>query len=297
MGAESRPDPGPAPRWWARPILWAELFALSNLAFLAVDIALAHAVNAFAHPAEWAPLVFSPLAAFALLAAIALGGPEPTRAGEGTPRQRWARAVGLAVGWASILVGVAGLVLHLEGQFFALRTLKSLVYTAPFAAPLAYTGLGLLVILDRMVDPRSDEWGRWILVLALGGFVGNFVLTLADHAQNGFFFATEWIGVVASAFAVSTLLAVVIEPAHRGLRRAAAGVMLAQAVVGLLGFGLHVASNLARPADDPWQSFLYGAPLFAPLLFADLAVLGGLGLWALEEARTTPAVSTAPASA
>ncbi len=44
---------------------------------------------------------------------------------------------------------------HLRGDFFQEQTLKNLVYTAPFAAPLAYTGLGLLLILDRMVDARG----------------------------------------------------------------------------------------------------------------------------------------------
>ena len=34
----------------------------------------------------------------------------------------------------------------------ASRRLKNLVYAAPFAAPLAYTGLGLLVLLGRLVD-------------------------------------------------------------------------------------------------------------------------------------------------
>ena len=71
----------------------------------------------------------------------------------------------------------------------------------PFAAPLAYTGLGLLLLLDRMVDAADLDWARWVVLLALGGFVGNFVLTLADHAQNGFFHPSEWIGVVAGAVA------------------------------------------------------------------------------------------------
>ena len=124
-------------------------------------------------------------------------------AGTGTEaigwRRRLARGIGLAVGWGSIAVGIAGLLWHLSGDFFQEQTLKNLVYTAPFAAPLAYTGLGLLLILDRMVDARSLEWSRWVILLAAGGFVGNFVLSLADHAQNGFFYPSEWIGVVAAA--------------------------------------------------------------------------------------------------
>ena len=49
---------------------------------------------------------------------------------------------------------------------------------SPFAAPLAYTGLGLLLIANRLVDPQSPEWAYWILLLALSGFIGNFVFSL-----------------------------------------------------------------------------------------------------------------------
>jgi len=63
--------------------------------------------------------------------------------------------------------------------------------SAPFAAPLAYAGLGLLVLLNRMVPAESPEWGWWIVFLALGGFAGNLALSLTDHAQNGFFNALE----------------------------------------------------------------------------------------------------------
>src|SRR5271157_5447255 len=47
-------------------------------------------------------------------------------------RQRLARTIGLAVGWGSIAVGIAGLLWHLEGDFFQEQTIKNLVYTAPF---------------------------------------------------------------------------------------------------------------------------------------------------------------------
>ena len=276
-------------RWWAEPSLWVELFALSNLAFLAVDIFIAHASNGFAHWAEWVPFGFSLAATALLVFAMLLGGPIPHpprgdgRDAEG-PRPRVARWLGLAVGYGAVVVGVAGLLLHLDSQFFSQRTLKDLVYTAPFVAPLAYAGVGLLLILDRMVDARSVEWARWIVLLALGGFIGNFLLSLADHAQNGFFFRMEWISVASSAMAVGILVAVLLVYDNRPLRRLCAGVMGVQAVVGVLGALLHGRSNLARPRQSLWEGFLYGAPVFAPLLFADLAILAVLALWALERA-------------
>ena len=275
--------------WWGDPLAWVELFALSNIAFLAADVGLAHAVNAFAHPAEYVPVAFSLVAPAVLVAAMALGGLRPAPAGEGSGRRRLARGLGMAVGWGSIAVGIAGALLHLDSAFFEEQTLKNLVYTAPFAAPLAYTGLGFLLLLDRMVDSRTVDWARWVVFLALGGFVGNFVLTLADHAQNGFFHPSEWIGVVASAWAVSSLCAVLVVHDNRPLLRLALAVMAAQVGVGLLGSYLHIMANLRSPAGPLWDRFLYGAPLFAPLLFADLAMLATVGIVGVARLHAPPA--------
>jgi hypothetical protein len=232
-----------------------------------------------------------------LVLAIAIGGRSPTLPGREDPgpagrRQRLARRIGLAAGWGSVLVGVSGFLWHLDADFFQRQTLKSLVYTTPFAAPLAYTGLGLLLILDRMIDARTIEWAQWVILLAAAGFVGNFVLSLADHAQNGFFEPSEWIGVVAAAFAIGFLTAVLAVRDNRPLRGLCAVVMAVQLVVGLVGFALHGLANLARPAASLWENLLYGAPIFAPLLFADLGVLALLGLWA--QARALAAGSQGP---
>lgn len=288
----------PAPRpplveRFADPLVLVELFVVANIAFLAVDIGIAHAINAFEHPAEWVPVAFSLAATPVLLIAMAMGGVRPTPPGSEEPgprgkRQRAARWLGLAVGAGAVAVGIAGLLLHLESQFFREATLKSLVYTAPFVAPLAYTGVGLLLLLDRMVDARTVEWARWVTLLALGGFVGNFILCVCDHAQNGFFRPEEWTGVIAAAAATGALAAVLVVHDNRPLLRLGFAAMLAQVAVGLLGAFWHVRANLGQPMGTLWQKFLYGAPAFAPLLFADLAALASLALWALARAVPAP---------
>jgi hypothetical protein len=153
---------------------------------------------------------------------------------------------------------------------------------------LAYAGLGLLAILNRTVPAQTEAWARWVVFLALGGFLGNFLLTLTDHAQNGFFDGREWIAVAAAAFAVGALLAAVLDYRNRPFLGLCLLVMVAEIAVGLLGWYYHLSAILRSPMTGLWDKILYSAPVFAPLLFADLAVLGVLGLWGLlrRPART-----------
>ena len=257
--------------WYAEPRLWLEAFVLVNIAFLSLDIYLAHSVNQFRQPAEYVPLYFSMAAPVLLLAGLL------SREWLGATAA-W-RDLGYLVGGLAVAVGLVGVVLHLDSRFFVERTIKSLVYAAPFAAPLAYTGLGLLLIMNRMVPPDSPEWPRWVVLMALGGFAGNFLFSLTDHAQNGFYHWTEWIPVVSSAFAVGFLVAPFLAPAGRGFFRLCARVLAVQAGVGLLGFYLHTEANLRGPSPRWADNFIEGAPALAPLLFPNLVLLAGIGLW------------------
>jgi hypothetical protein len=255
------------------PQLWVELFVTANLAILAADIYIAHSVNHFQKAAEYIPLYFSIGAPAALACIIALRWMWDLEA-------PW-RDVGYAVGWLSVLVGLGGVLYHLESRFFLDRTLKSLTYAAPFAAPLAYSGIGFLLLMNRMVAARSMEWARWVILLALGGFFGNFVLSLTDHASNGFFARTEWIPVISSAFATGFLIIPLILTVTRRFLDLCLVVMLGQAFVGLLGFWFHMRANLVEPGHNIFDKLVNGAPPMAPLLFPNLVGLALIGLWAL----------------
>jgi hypothetical protein len=258
--------------WLRQPRTWVELFALFNLGGLAPDIFLAHSTNQFYSSAEWVPLIFSLAAPVILLPAL------------------WAlakgklfiwRALGNFTGWISVFIGVVGLVLHLKSQFFQEWTLASLVYTAPFAAPLAYTGIGLLLILNRSVNADSREWAEWVVFLALGGFVGNFIFSVTDHAQNGFFRSIEWIPVIASAFAVGFLTVPLVRRVGMGFFLLCALMLGVEVLVGFVGFALHLHADLVAEGGSLFQRVVHGAPVLAPMLFPNLALLAGIGLWAL----------------
>ena len=260
-------------RWAHDPQLWVELFVTTNLAILAADISIAHSVNHFQKAAEYVPLYFSIGAPVVLAVVILLRW-------IGRFEAPW-RDVGYMIGWLSILVGLGGVLYHLESRFFLDRTLKSLTYAAPFAAPLAYTGLGFLLLTNRMVNARSAEWARWVIFLALGGFFGNFVLSLTDHASNGFFARTEWMPVISSALATGFLLVPLVLTVTRRFLDVCLIVMLTQALVGILGFGFHVQANLVGPGHDLFDKLVNGAPPMAPLLFPNLVGLALIGMWAL----------------
>ena len=244
-----------------------ELFILANLAFLGADIAIAHLANEFAVAAEWAPLVFSAGAVPLLLVRVL-----------GIASKAIARWLNLVVACGAIVLGVAGMLYHLASGFFATPNLHNLVYSAPFAAPLAYVGVGLLAILLHTEPLGSAAFGPWVLTLSLGGVLGNFVISVLDHAQNGFFNTTEWIPVAAAALVAGFLLLAVLRP-ERAFLRLCLVVCAAEGLVGVLGFALHL--HAPQPATaGVLDRLVYGPPLFAPLLFTNIAVLSSLGLWA-----------------
>ena len=249
-------------KWFDNHPFILELFVIANLAFLGFDVFLAHSVNAFAHLGEWVPVLFSIIASLLILLTLFIE--------DGVNR-----LVGLGVGFSSIGVGISGMLFHLDSQFFTDLTIKSLVYTAPFIAPLAFCGLGLLLVMNRQVHRESIEWGQWIVFMALGGFFGNFVLCLCDHAQNGFFNRSEWIPIFSSAIGVGFLITALLQPIHLPFLKVCVAILIANGLVGILGFYLHLSAS--------WQGteWIYGPPLFAPLLLTDLALLGLLGIFNL----------------
>jgi len=260
-------------RWIFDLELLLEVFVTVNLAILAGDIVLAHSVNQFRLPAEYIPLYFSAAAPILLLIVIAA-------------RWRWGlraawRDVGILVGGLSILVGLGGVLYHLESSFFAQRTLRSLTYAAPFVAPLAYTGLGFLLVMNRLVAQHTVEWSRWVILLATGGFFGNFVLCLTDHATNGFFLKTEWIPVLSSALAAGFLIVPVMMHVSRRFLDLCLSVLVVQALVGIVGFWFHLRMNAYAPGVSFFERTVYGAPPMAPLLFPNLVGLAMIGLWEL----------------
>jgi hypothetical protein len=270
-------------KWRSDYILWVELFVLINLAFLSVDIFLAHSENDFRGRAEWIPFYFS------LSAPVLLGVGLACRRAWNRPF--WWSILGYLVGSLAIAVGLAGVIYHLDSSFFYERTVLSLTYAAPFAAPLAYAGLGFLLLLNRMVPVPSVEWGQWLLLMTLGGFFGNFVLSLTDHAENGFFHWTEWIPVSSSAVAVAFLALPFFRRVDGSYMVVCAFILLLEMFVGFAGFVFHGLADIHGPSKSLFQNVINGAPLMAPLLFPNLVLLGWIALWVYSRSLRVTSVS------
>jgi hypothetical protein len=251
------------------------LFAAANLLFLMFDVALAH--SSFQRSRlELVPLAVSAIAgpAVALLALLP--------AGSGARTGLWPLAL------SCLATGVWGLRLHLGNGAFSDFTLHRLVYSAPLAAPLAYAGLGLLILVAEHADAGAR--GRLIELLAGLGLLGNFVLCLLDHAQNGFWAPAEWLSVAAGAVGGLSLCAASSAREEReSERRFLWTVVTAMAAVGAIGAALHLRGLFSMTPRPLLERLQYGPPVFAPMLFADLAALGALGLLA----RSNPTTRTA----
>jgi hypothetical protein len=117
--------------------------------------------------------------------------------------------------------------------------------------------------------------------LVITAFLVNARRPRIEATQNGFFRWVEWVPVASASLAVGFLVVALARP-REAAGRVAYGVLVLQGVVGVLGFGLHVKADVARRTLPLGDRFVFGAPAFAPLLFADLAALAAIGLWALS---------------
>src|SRR6266705_6736951 len=88
--------------------LWVELFVLFNFGGLMADIFLAHSQNHFHRASEYGSLYFSIAATLTLAVVVPVRDRVPVV---------W-RNVGYLVGWLAGIVGLTGVILHLDSRFF-----------------------------------------------------------------------------------------------------------------------------------------------------------------------------------
>lgn len=236
-----------------------------NFLFVGVDVLMAHSEN---NVFRWAliPVIFSPVAVLAILALLIFRQSVVVHRAFTT------------VMWCGVGVGVMGTFFHLTGNATGGRESlhRLLVEGSPIAAPIAFAGIAVYALAtERYRGPRRRSV---LLKLAGLGFACAVVAAFLDHARLGFIPVYTLIPLVSGTLAAGSCF-------HLSRRRDAPAqtrihlyLMALSVVVGLVGFGFHVAGDLAGTEGIVWARILYRNPVLGPLLFCDLALLGALSI-------------------
>ncbi len=257
------------------------IFVGINLFFTGIDVALAHSINSFVPVYEWIPIYFFPLGAMSCF--IISFQPAP---------KKWSALIHLSLMIIGILVGVIGMAFHMNAVLnpYGHLSWAWLVFGSPILAPLAFAGislLGLYGITEEMAEqPRMlkvpgigifhapisrDKHFLWLVGL---GFGASAVTSIIDHAQYGYNIY-KLIAIVFGIFATSVVLTIALSKQWTKKDELVYfWTMIAAIVIGVLGFGFHLSADLAGTGQISLERILAFAPIFAPLLYSDLGMLG-----------------------
>jgi hypothetical protein len=263
------------------------LLAAVNEIILGVDIYLAHNMNGSIRGYEWIPVIFGPVAGVLLLVAglVALR------------RRSLANLLGTLIFIASVLVGLLGTWFHLHRALLLdapsgqIVTTAVLLWAPPLIGPLTFCLVGVLGISAAWQEDPADSGvltllGNKKLKMPLPKTRAYFLMTalfilatllssVLDHARTNFANAWLWAPTFIGLFAMVVTLAMgSFSRLERGDVITYIAAMLLMMGVGLLGAALHTNFNLGDLGTYLDERFLRGAPMLAPLLFANMGLLG-----------------------
>ncbi|RMF76818.1 MAG: hypothetical protein D6737_19395 [Chloroflexi bacterium] len=262
------------------------MLAAINQLFLGLDIYLAHSISGTITRTEWIPIVFGLSAGTILLftGLIALGN------------RPLATILANAVFIGSMIIGIVGVYFHLRRANlldtpFRLDSLSLLVWAPPFLGPFMFTIVGVLGISAAWIEEPTDS-GRlrllrnrhvqmpysktraYFLIVGVGSLV-TVISSALDHARVEFENPWVWLPLVVGIFATVASVSIgSIEHPNRFDLTIYTIAMLWMIVTGVVGFVLHFDTNLIAEGSIVTERFIRGSPLLAPLLFANMGLLG-----------------------
>lgn len=286
------------------------LMAAINQVFLSVDIYLAHNLNGTIRPREWIPIIFGVVAGSLLLLA-------------GLIALRWRRTASIIASLvliASVIVGLMGAYFHIVRAIRPTAplgervTIPLLVWAPPIVGPLIFSLVGLWGVSAAWVEDPPDSgilklWGdkrlrlpfsktRAYLFMVSLGTLATLLSSVLDHGRAQFENPWLWPPIAVGVFAtvVAFGLAAIDWPT-----RGDVGIyflaMLLLLLVGVVGFVLHIQFDLTTQNAIVPERFLRGAPFLAPMLFANMGLVGLISILnpAEEERGVEPATQLEPA--
>lgn len=267
------------------------LMAATNELFLSLDIYLAHSASGTMKSNEWIPIIFGTIAGLLLLLAGVLAF-----------RQRSvATILANLVFLGSIIVGFLGVYFHLKRTLFLQtplgqeQSINALVWAPPILGPLFFAFIGVLGISAAWIESPPDS-GQLLLLgnyriqmpysktrayfLIVGIMIlATLISSVLDHSRVNLQNPWVWLPLGAGLFGVATAitLGIIQQPTRNDLTVYAVA-MLLLILVGVIGAVLHIHTNLIPRGTIVPERFLHGSPLLAPLLFANVGLLGLLVL-------------------
>ena len=257
------------------------MYAGVNLIFTGLDVALAHSINSFVPLYEWTPVYFAPLGALTCFLVAFQSKPK-----------KMVALLHILMMIMGVLVGVVGLGFHLNQVLSPTGRLTWawIVFGSPILAPLSFAGISLIGLygITKEVESQSGQLeipglgifgapisrDRHFLWLVGLGFAGSAITSIIDHAQYGYSLF-KLIPVVYGVFSTTVVLYLaMVKTWTRGDELTYFWTMVSAVVVGILGFAFHLSKDLADTGQISLERILVFAPVFAPLLFCDLGILG-----------------------
>ncbi|MBZ0276810.1 MAG: hypothetical protein K8I60_11730 [Anaerolineae bacterium] len=266
------------------------LAAVTEL-FLGIDIYFAHSISGTIKTNEWIPIIFGIASGIVLLLAglIAL-------------RNRpLATVLANLVFLGSIIVGLLGAYFHLVranligGGAPISETVSVLIWAPPFLGPLFFALNGILGISAAWVEAPADSGrlrllGRahvqmpysktraYFFIVSIG-ILATTISSVLDHSRINLESPWVWIPTAAGVFAVvvAAALGFIVRPSRHDLMIYAT-TMAMLCLVGIVGFVLHVNTNLIANGSILLERFVRGSPFLAPLVFANWGLIGLVAL-------------------
>jgi len=279
----------PAIRRYRIPISRDQAFLLVaalNEFLLGVETYLAHLISGTIVPNEWIPILFGPIAGVILLLAGLLA----------VRRRTIATILASVVFVASMIVGFLGAYFHVLRASIPFAetqplTVPLLVWAPPFLGPFTFALVGLLGLSavwkeepvdsgtlalwkDRRISLPYNKTRAFFFITGMGA-LATTISSVLDHARTNFSNPWLWLPTAIGVFA--TVIAVflgAIDHPRRSDYLTYFLAMLAMMLVGVTGTGLHIDQNSTSQGVFVLDRFIRGAPVLAPLLFADIGMIG-----------------------
>lgn len=266
---------------------WMLLMLAVNEILLGVETYLAHSISDNITPYEWIPIIFGPVAGVILL----VGGLLSIR------RRMTANILGSLVFLSSIIVGLLGSFFHLRRAVLLGAppgeqiSLALLVWAPPVLGPITFALVGILglsaawqedpLFSGRLILPGGghvqmplSKTRAYFFLIGLGALI-TVISSILDHARSQFANPWVWVPIVVGVFSTTVIIlhGIISQPTRSDLitYTAAMGLMI---LTGMLGSALHINQDIIGLNAIVGERFIRGAPILAPMLFANMGAFG-----------------------